>query len=103
MSDDPYYPTQATTQSVKQFYQVFYEHFNEEKYQEYIAMLKLDEKAPLHNFSKGMKKQAFIVLMLSLEPKLFIMDETFDGLDPMMRIMMKKVIASIVADTNAIV
>ncbi len=103
LSDNPYYTNNDTMQSLKAFYSIFYDNFNEEKYQEYLKLTKLDEKEPLRNFSKGMRRQAFIILMLSLSPKLLILDESFDGLDPMMKILIKKVITNLVVDEESII
>lgn len=103
LNDNPYFTNNDTIKSLKQFYTVFYDKFDEEKYQEYLKISKLDENTPLRSFSKGMRKQAFIILMLSLKPKLLLLDESFDGIDPMMKITMKKVISNLVIDEGTIV
>lgn len=103
LNDNPYFTNNDTIKSLKQFYTVFYDKFDEEKYQEYLKISKLDENTPLRCFSKGMRKQAFIILMLSLKPKLLLLDESFDGIDPMMKITMKKVISNLVIDEGTIV
>lgn len=103
LSDNPYFTNNDTIKSLKEFYQVFYDKFDETKYREYLRITKLDENEPLRSFSKGMRRQAFIILMLSLKPKLLILDESFDGIDPMMKIIMKRVIANLVVDEETIV
>lgn len=103
LSDNPYFTNNDTIKSLKQFYQVFYDKFDEEKYQEYLKITKLNENEPLRSFSKGMRRQAFIILMLSLKPKLLILDESFDGLDPMMKTIMKRAISNLVVDEESIV
>lgn len=103
LSDNPYFANNDTIKSLKEFYQVFYNRFDETKYREYLKITKLNENEPLRSFSKGMRRQAFIILMLSLNPKLLILDESFDGLDPMMKIIMKRVITNLVVDEETIV
>lgn len=103
LSDNPYFANNDTIKSLKEFYQVFYDRFDETKYREYLKITKLNENEPLRSFSKGMRRQAFIILMLSLNPKLLILDESFDGLDPMMKIIMKRVITNLVVDEETIV
>lgn len=103
LSDDPYFTNHDTIKSLKEYYQVFYDNFDEEKYKEYLKLTKLDENEPLRSFSKGMRRQAFIILMLSLSPKLLILDESFDGLDPLMKTIMKRVITNLVMDKETIV
>src|SRR5699024_10443628 len=58
----------------------------------------LDEKMPLAQFSKGMKRQAFIIFALAIAPKLLLLDEVFDGLDPMMRLMFQRALAKSVEE-----
>ena len=45
-------------------------------------------------FSKGMKRQAFIIFALAISPKLLLLDEVFDGLDPMMCLMFQRALAN---------
>lgn len=71
---------------MKQYYQLWYPSFDEERYAYYLKLFRLDEKRPLAQFSKGMKRQAFIIFALAIAPKLLLLDEVFDGLDPMMRL-----------------
>ena len=92
LSDDPYYLYNATIKDMKEFYQIFYPQFDEEIYKKYLALFKLDENQVMNNFSKGMKRQAFILMALAISPKLLLLDESFDGLDPLMRLLFKRAI-----------
>ena len=51
--------------------------------------LELDVKRPLRTFSKGMKRQAFLILALCAGTKYLLCDEVFDGLDPIVAEVMK--------------
>lgn len=93
LSDDPYYMYNATIKDMKEFYQIFYLQFDEQLYQKYLKIFKLDENKVMNNFSKGMKRQAFILMALAISPKLLLLDESFDGLDPMMRLLFKRAIS----------
>lgn len=93
LSDEPFYFMNASIKDMKQFYQAWYPSFDEERYLKYLQIFQLDEKKQMKNFSKGMKRQAFIVIALAICPKYLLMDEVFDGLDPMMRLTFKKAIA----------
>lgn len=92
LSDDPFYLYNATIQDMKEFYQIFYPQFDEKIYQKYLALFKLNENKVMNNFSKGMKRQAFILMALAISPKILLLDESFDGLDPMMRLLFKRAI-----------
>lgn len=103
LCDDPYYENSATIAKLKDFFKIFYDGFDQEKYEEYLKETNLDENRPFNSFSKGMRRQAFILLMLSFKPKVLVMDESFDGLDPLMKSIMKKAVSNMVAENNSIV
>lgn len=98
ISDEPYYFYNASISDMKQFYQLWYPSFDEDEYAHYLKLFHLDEKMPLAQFSKGMKRQAFIIFALAIAPKLLLLDEVFDGLDPMMRLMFQRTLAKSVEE-----
>lgn len=98
ISDDPYYHFHATIKDMKEFYQVFYPQLNEEIYQRFIKIFQLNEKQRIQNFSKGMKRQAFLSIALAIAPKYLFLDEAFDGLDPMMRLLLKKELIKLIEE-----
>jgi ABC-2 type transport system ATP-binding protein len=53
--------------------------------------------------SKGMQRQAAIVMALSAEPKYIFFDEVFDGLDPVIRELVKKILIDFVEQSKATV
>ena len=71
-----------------------------EKYREYLALFGLDDKRKISTFSKGMQKQASFLLGLSCRTKYILCDETLDGLDPVMRRTVCKIVAEEVAERN---
>lgn len=86
VSDEPYYAMNDTLKTLKSFYQYWYPSFDEALYASYIDKFSIDEQKPIKNFSKGLKRQAFLILALAISPKYLILDESFDGLDPVMRL-----------------
>lgn len=97
ISDDPFQFFHATLREMKAFYAQWYE-LDEALYYQYLQMFQLDERKLLKQFSKGMKRQAFILLGLAAQPRYLLLDEAFDGLDPLMRRHFKHVIAQRIAD-----
>lgn len=95
LSDEPFYFYNASIAEMKEFYKTWYISFDEAIYNHYIQVFQLDEKKPMKNFSKGMKRQAFIAIALAISPKYLLLDEAFDGLDPMMRLIFKQAIAAL--------
>lgn len=90
VSDDLYFENKATIKKLKKEYEIFYPNFNIEKYRKLLQIFNLDENKEITTFSKGTKRQAALVLGLSLDSKLFSIDETFDGLDLKVRFELKR-------------
>lgn len=94
ISDDHYYFANATPKDMMKTYSVYYPNFQKEHFMELVSGFGLNTGRKVQNFSKGMKKQLAILLGICSGAKYLLCDETFDGLDPVMR----KGIKSIFAD-----
>ena len=84
--DDFFYFQQADTLEMKNFYKGLYKNFDEnffEKLRE--AFPDINPKAGIRRLSKGMQKQVAFWLAISCRPEILILDEPVDGLDPVMR------------------
>ncbi len=90
--DDLYFLPQSNMDRMAHFYKALYPDFSFERYKNLTATFKLNPKANLNTFSKGMRRQAATILALSTMPRYLFFDETFDGLDPVMRNLVKQVI-----------
>jgi len=96
--DELYFPKGYSISDMVRIYSGTYDNFNEERLHELTQLFRLDEKAPLKGFSKGMKKQAAIALALASMPEYLLLDEPIDGLDPIVRKLVWKQIVDDVAD-----
>ena len=92
LPDDPYYTAHTTGNSLFEMYKTFYPNMSRKAFLSHMQSFKLDEKKPIRNFSKGMKRQLFVALALAVKPKYLLLDEAFDGLDPLARLSFKKAI-----------
>lgn len=93
ISDDQYYLSNTTPDDMKQFYQSVYPSFNSAKFDKLLSAFGLSPKRKVMTFSKGMKKQLSVILGLAASTKYIFCDETFDGLDPIMRQTVKSLFA----------
>lgn len=98
ISDDQYYFYNSSMEDMKRYYQCVYRNFSDEIYVRLLKVFDLDEKRKINTFSKGMTRQAFIIFGLAARPRYLFCDETFDGLDPVMRQAVKRLIADSVAE-----
>lgn len=80
LPDVPVYPVNSDVQELYRFYNMFY-NISKESYYSLIEKFKLPQNVKLTKFSKGMKRLAFIALALSVDCKVLLLDEAFDGLD----------------------
>ena len=90
--DELYFLPQSNMHQMAHFYEAIYESFSFCRFEELVKLFGLDKKANINTFSKGMKRQAATILALSTMPQYLFFDETFDGLDPVMRNLVKQVI-----------
>ena len=84
-----------------ELYKSFYS-FDDELFARYEALFSLERRTPIRNFSKGMKRQAFAALAIACRPKYLLLDEAFDGLDPLARLELKRGIISLEGTTAVI-
>ena len=93
ISDDQYYLTNANPVEMMHFYKDFYPEFDTERFKSLLGKFQLDPKRKINTFSKGMKKQLSVLLGVCANTKYLLCDETFDGLDPVMRQAVKSIFA----------
>lgn len=100
ISDDQYFFANGNMADMATYFSTVYPRFSQDKFEKLTQMFKLDPKRKLTAFSKGMQKQAHIILALSCRPEYLFCDETFDGLDPVMRQAVKRLLADAVLEEN---
>jgi len=103
LPDDPYYTSFMTPDSLFDFYKCFHPTIDKETYESLLGEYKIDKNGKVRNFSKGMRRQVFIALALAVKPRYLLLDEAFDGLDPLSRKVFKDAIISLVEDGHTTV
>ena len=99
--DELYFLPGATINRMASLYKSIYKNFDTARCKELTGMFSLDPKKPISTFSKGMKRQAATLLALACKPDYIFFDETFDGLDPVMRNYVKGLICEDVIERHA--
>lgn len=100
VADELFFLPGANMNKMANYYASIYDAFDYDRYHKLVTLFKLDPKKNIGSFSKGMKRQAAIILALSSKARYMFFDETFDGLDPVMRNLVKKLIYSDVEEFN---
>lgn len=101
LPDEPYYTAGTTVEKLVALYKSYYA-FDDELFARYEALFSLERRTPVRNFSKGMKRQTFAAIALACRPKYLLLDEAFDGLDPLARLELKRGIISLEGTTAII-
>lgn len=91
--DDLYFFSGYSLKDMAKFYEAMYKKFDMKYLEELAKILKLDMNAKIQNFSKGMKRQCSLICAIATNADYMFFDETFDGLDPVVRNLMKKILA----------
>ena len=94
IADDSYFPANFTPREMAVYYKNVYPSFRMQKYEKLMKQFHLDERGKINRFSKGMKKQLLVILGIAAGTKYMLCDETFDGLDPVMRQTVKSLFAA---------
>ena len=103
ISDDLFfYPTYTIADTAK-FYAGIYKNWNRARFESLKKIFKIDTKRRVRKLSKGMQKQVAFWLALCTMPEVMILDEPVDGLDPVMRRSVWKLMLQDVAERGTTV
>jgi ABC-2 type transport system ATP-binding protein len=98
MPEDLYFLPGYNMKMMRDFFRS--KHFttwNDMRYDELVALFKLNQDQRLSTFSPGMQKKAGFIYAVCTMPDILLLDETIDGLDPMVR---RHVFRQIIADVS---
>ena len=96
--DFPYFYNGSTVNNTAFLYRQIYPNWSEEQFEHYCSVFPIKRNDKIINMSKGMQRQAALILALSTCPKYLFLDEIFDGLDPVVRHLLKKILIGHVSE-----
>lgn len=100
LPDEMYFFPNANAKDMGIYYQGIYETFDRKKFEKMLEHFSLDKKKKIASYSKGMQKQISILIGICAGTKYLYCDETFDGLDPVMRQGIKSLLAKEMEERN---
>jgi len=103
VADDFWALPHADMKRMADLYAAAYENYDYKRFQALTREFGLPADRPLTSFSKGMRRQAATILALCTGAQVYLFDETFDGLDPVMRTVVKQKLYDEVFDRGATV
>ena len=101
--DEIYQQPGASMESMAKLYACLYTQWSQQRYEQLVQRFPIDPKRKLSTCSKGMRRQIAIILGISCMPKYLLLDEAFDGLDPVIRVAVRKLISDDVIERGTTV
>ena len=100
ISDEQYFFSNATPLEMMEYYSIVYPKFDRTRFHKLMKNFELNEKRMINTFSKRMKKQVSVICGVCANTDYLFCDETFDGLDPVMRQTVKSIFANDMEERN---
>ncbi len=98
VGDESYFPEHYKIRHIRTALKDFYPTFSTDRFNGFIRKWKLPEKKPVKDFSRGMKVMLMFASVLARDTKLLVLDEATNGLDPVMRTEVLKLLQEYVMD-----
>ncbi len=98
VSDETVQYQKFTVKSLAKFYAQYYPNFSYDLLNKMLKSIQLPDNKQLNSFSKGMKRQAITMIGIAAQPDYLLLDEAFDGLDPAMRVLMRRMIVDLMLE-----
>lgn len=98
LPDEPFWSTDMTGASLAGLYSSVYD-FDRARFDRFAELFELDEREPLRDMSKGMRRRMFVSAAFAVRPACLLLDEAFDGLDPRTRLEFKRELVRMTEDS----
>ncbi len=85
IGDSSYFPQDMTAKNIRNILRGFYPSFRPEVFDGYVRKWQLPMTSKIKSFSRGMKVKLMFASVLSRQTRLLVLDEATNGLDPMIR------------------
>lgn len=85
LPDNSYLNSWMRVEQIVDMFCDFYDDFSAEKAYAMLSGLGIDKKVPLKNLSKGNKEKVCLILVMSRDARLYVLDEPIAGVDPATR------------------
>lgn len=104
LPDHNFLPQWMTVNQIIKFFSDFYEDFNVKKADQMLSSLSIDKSRKIKTLSKGNQEKVALILTMSREAKLFMLDEPIAGVDPATRdYILRTIISNYTEDATIII
>lgn len=98
VSDSPYFFSNYNIDMIAKFYSKIYSNWDFDKYNKLCSRFPIDRNVKTINMSKGIRKQSLFILAIASQAGYVLLDEIFDGIDPLVRVILKQTIIEEVSE-----
>ncbi|MFG6339623.1 MAG: ABC transporter ATP-binding protein [Lachnospiraceae bacterium] len=98
VGDESYFPDHFKIKHIRTILKDFYPTFSADQFNGFIRDWNLPENKLIKDFSRGMKVMLMFASVLARDTKLLVLDEATNGLDPVMRTEILKLLQEYVMD-----
>ena len=102
LPDTTYLNEQMKVKEALTFFKTFYKDFNLDRAQHLLRDLGIDENSRLKKLSKGNKEKVQLILVMSRDARLYVLDEPIGGVDPAARDYILNTIINIYSPTSTV-
>ena len=100
LPDAPFIDKDISINEARNYFKFFYTDFNDKKFENLINKLNLNLKDKIKNLSKGNIEKLNLILILSRDAKIYILDEPIAGVDIVTRNEILKLIIENISDES---
>ncbi|WP_455515086.1 ATP-binding cassette domain-containing protein [Pseudostreptobacillus sp.] len=100
LPDAPFIDKDLNINEARNYFKFFYTDFNDKKFENLINKLNLNLKDKIKNLSKGNIEKLNLILILSRDAKIYILDEPIAGVDIVTRNEILKLIIENISDES---
>ena len=100
LPDAPFIDKDLSINEARNYFKFFYTDFNDKKFENLINKLNLNLKDKIKNLSKGNIEKLNLILILSRDAKIYILDEPIAGVDIVTRNEILKLIIENISDES---
>lgn len=98
VGDESYFPDHFRVKHIRTILKDFYPSFSADKFNGFIREWNLPENKLIKDFSRGMKVMLMFASVFARDTKLLVLDEATNGLDPVVRVEVLKLLQEYIAD-----
>lgn len=98
IGDEFYYPVNFTVRDIRGVLKSLYSTFSADRFDDLLRKWNLSEKMKVQDFSRGMKVKLMFASVMARDTKLLVLDEATNGLDPVVRAEVLKLLQEYISD-----